>query len=774
MRLLQYTHDGEFCVTDAIVDEDTAPPYAILSHTWGTEEEEEVTFDDIASGVGKSKPGYKKIQFCWEQARQDGFQYLWIDTCCIDKKNKAELSHSIQSMFRWYQTAAKCYVYLSDVTTRKRKASNLVNGSSWEDAFRSSRWFNRGWTLQELLAPSSVEFFSREGERLGDKTSLKEQIHRITNIPLAVLEGTPLSQFSVNERLRWKEHRETKREEDGAYSLLGIFNIDLAPIYGEGAAGAFKRLMDEIEKQERCTQDLRSTDPRDDKKRIEDTKGGLLKDSYRWILDNSSYQQWLNDSQSRLLWIKGDPGKGKTMLLCGVIDELQKSMPRTALVSYFFCQATDSRINSAASVLRGLLYMLIRQQPVLIWHVRKKHNHAGKAMFEDANAWVALTETFTDLLHDPGFKSTYLVIDALDECITDLPKLLDFIGKHLSDSSRVKWIISSRNSPDIEDRLERASYKTNLSLELNAKAISTAVGIYIQKKVERLAQDKNYDVRTKDAVLEYLASNANDTFLWVALVCQNLEGTTKRHVLKKLATLPPGLDFLYKQMMHQMNKSDDAEVCKRVLASATILYRPVNIHELAALVDQLEDFENDPDSVREIISLCGSFLTVREDTVYFVHQSAKDFLLAKAHDEVFPHGSEEVHQSLFLRSLGILSRTLKRDIYDLKEPGYAIENVQAPDPDPLGVARYPCIYWVDHLCDSNPESSVNNATGLQFDGAVDLFLREKYLYWLEGLSLCKNMPKGVVSMAKLQSLVQVCVAQAMYFHISHDLDTNIN
>ncbi|KAI9861261.1 MAG: hypothetical protein M1813_005434 [Trichoglossum hirsutum] len=155
-----------------------------------------------------------------------------------------------------------------------------------------------------------------------------------------------------------------------------------------------------------CIQHLHVTDPRDDKKRIEETKGGLLKDSYHWILKNSDFQEWRTDGQSRLLWIKGDPGKGKTMLLCGIVDELEKSMTRADLLSYFFCQATDSRINNATAVLRGLMYLLIDQQPSLISHIRKKYDHVGRALFGDANAWFALSEMFTNILQDSKLKST--------------------------------------------------------------------------------------------------------------------------------------------------------------------------------------------------------------------------------------------------------------------------------------------------------------------------------------------------------------------------------
>jgi len=242
MRLLQSDSDGNLSLTEFF--EDDMPKYAILSHRWGAEE---VTFKDLTDGTSKGKAGYRKIQFCGEEARRDGLQYFWVDTCCIDKSNNTELAEAINSMFRWYQKAARCYVYLSDVSTWKRKASDTAIECNWEFAFRDSEWFKRGWTLQELLAPRSVEFFSRHGKRLGDKVTLNRHIQAITGIPISALEGAPLSQFEVEERLSWAEHRQTTRGEDKAYSLLGIFGIHLPLIYGEGREHAFKRLRKEIQ-----------------------------------------------------------------------------------------------------------------------------------------------------------------------------------------------------------------------------------------------------------------------------------------------------------------------------------------------------------------------------------------------------------------------------------------------------------------------------------------------------------------------------------------------
>jgi hypothetical protein len=245
MRLLKLKSDGEFSLTQFVGQ--NIPPYGILSHMWGAYGDE-VTLSDLMKETGKRKVGYEKIRFCGEQAARDGLQYFWVDTCCIDKSNSVELAEEINSSFRQYRNAVKCYVILSDVSISDSDKNDQSSEITWDSAFRKSRWFTRGWTLQELLAPTSIEFFSREGRLLGDKKSLERQIHEITKIPIEALRGTsPLSQFSVDERMSWAVHRQTTRAEDQAYSLLGIFDVHMPLIYGEGMENAFNRLQREIE-----------------------------------------------------------------------------------------------------------------------------------------------------------------------------------------------------------------------------------------------------------------------------------------------------------------------------------------------------------------------------------------------------------------------------------------------------------------------------------------------------------------------------------------------
>lgn len=257
MRLLKRSTNGKIQLTH--VNASHPPPYAILSHTWT--HGEEVTYDELVAGTGEDKAGYAKIRFCEERAAHDGLQYFWVDTCCIDKSAPQELQTAINSMFRWYQRASKCYIYMSDVQVPEEVADVQAFRITWEDAFRRSRWFTRGWTLQELLAPATVEFFSKEGKELGNKILLEREIHEVTKIPIGALRGQSLASFSVEERISWVADRTTTFQEDKVYCLFGIFQVFLPLIYGEGEAYATLRLREEIQRRQEgrgtdCLQDL--------------------------------------------------------------------------------------------------------------------------------------------------------------------------------------------------------------------------------------------------------------------------------------------------------------------------------------------------------------------------------------------------------------------------------------------------------------------------------------------------------------------------------------
>ena len=227
------------------------PAYAILSHTWG---EEEVSFQDLSDDPNvESKNGYAKIRYACFQAIRDGLGHCWVDTCCIDKTSSAELSEAINSMFVWYQNSRVCYAYMSDVTggwpwflSTERIPNNVFDEDSGLAYLASSRWFTRGWTLQELIAPHKVIFFDRDWKLIGSRASMAKGLTRITRIHPDVLTNPKrLPEFSVAKRLSWAAHRETTRQEDEAYCLLGLFSINMPLLYGEGGK-AFLRLQEMI------------------------------------------------------------------------------------------------------------------------------------------------------------------------------------------------------------------------------------------------------------------------------------------------------------------------------------------------------------------------------------------------------------------------------------------------------------------------------------------------------------------------------------------------
>jgi hypothetical protein len=246
MRLLRcsLTVDDENWIPTIEEFSTDIPPYAILSHRWGRPNDE-VSFNDLDRGLDVShKPGYRKLRRCCELVFQAGLKFAWIDTCCIDKRSSAELSEAINSMFKWYSNSALCYAYLDDVITEETPASHAMEKCS----FRASKWWTRGWTLQELIAPGSVLFFDQNWKPIETRNRLAWLVSEITSIEIEVL-GEDCNwlghRTSVAQKMSWAARRQTTRQEDRAYSLMGLFGVNMPLLYGEGPR-AFIRLQEEI------------------------------------------------------------------------------------------------------------------------------------------------------------------------------------------------------------------------------------------------------------------------------------------------------------------------------------------------------------------------------------------------------------------------------------------------------------------------------------------------------------------------------------------------
>ncbi|OQE41123.1 hypothetical protein PENCOP_c005G02539 [Penicillium coprophilum] len=539
-------------------------------------------------------------------------------------------------------------------------------------------------------------------------------------------------------------------------------NVGNGPQYNNNAGGVQKfqetinnfTSHEDRQSRDRCLDYFAVTDPRDVKTNIHQTRGQALKQSYEWILHHPQFQSWRDSSDSQVLWVKGDPGKGKTMLLCGIIDELGpttklKDSESTSLLSFFFCQATVPKLSNAHAVLRGLIYMLVDIEPSFLTLIqKKKFKEDGQSRFGDEEAWETLCNMLLATLSDKSVDKIYIVVDALDECVQDQEKLLRFILQDTKGLAHVKWIISSRNH--ITQRTILADSQAILSLELreNAESVSGAIAAYISSRIAEL-ESLQGDQNLFKYVQQTLEEKAEGTFLWVALVVQELQLVDSWDVRQVVDDVPTGLDDLYARMMKQIARENPRTqvFCCNVLSAVALAYRPLQLLELGVVSGLPDEVARKTKNLETIISRSGSFLTVRDGTIYFVHQSAKDFLDTKGRSTLFPSGSAAAHKQMFIRSIKEISNTLRRDIYGLGALGTHINQLQPPSLDPLVAAQYSCIYWVNHLRESG------SCEDIQDDGAVDRFLRTRYLYWLEALSLMRSMTDGIMSIQRLRDLL---------------------
>ncbi|KAF0320282.1 nacht and wd domain protein [Colletotrichum asianum] len=495
-----------------------------------------------------------------------------------------------------------------------------------------------------------------------------------------------------------------------------------------------------------CLRDLRLTNPSHDRQRIVDAKGGLLRDSYTWVLESSEFNRWQKDVQSRRLWITGDPGKGKTMLMCGIIEELEKNPFKR--LCYFFCQATLEKLNSAQGVLRGLIFHLAVTYPWLLSYVVAEHRNQGRALFEDHNAWQAMSDILRAMLSDPDLNEVLLLVDGLDECVTDQDKLLRLIDQ-LSDNPKVKLIIASRGLPALKKGLgDKTAQSTTLSLEINGDRVAAAVRVYIERKVWDLAQNSPFkgNPEIQKEVQNHLIANSQDTFLWVALVCKALGGLqifTIDHVRKALQKSPSGLDELYKRMIDGVSESMDAKLCKDILAVTSVLQRPLSMKELFPILES----GHDPESLEQAIGSCGCFLHLQNDFVYFVHQSAQDFLHnqeLESFEIIFPRGLKDMQQTVSSRLLDVISKVLNRNIYNLEGPGVLKKDIVRPQTDPLASSGYCCLHWAHHVMKTDLAATMKD------HGLVHKFLLNSFLHWIEAMALLNSMGEAIQAVQTLQ------------------------
>jgi ankyrin repeat protein len=661
MRLLRL-NDDSFSLVEYL-GSDAVPAYAILSHTWGSDHEE-VTFRDLTelATAAKAKAGYRKLTFCASRAAHDGLRYFWVDTCCINKSDAAELQEAINSMFRWYQNATRCYVYLSDVS--KDPSTSDDRSQRWKPEFRQSRWFTRGWTLQELIAPKSVEFFSKEGTLLGNKRSLEQTIQEITGIAVHAIRGDSLSQFSEKEILSWVVERQTKRKEDKVYCLLGFFGVFMPLIYGEGHENALERLQEEARKKSGHIEQSLHTEQRQMlKESLQfdqiDARHMTIKNAHartcKWFLECPEYLQWLDhtklDNHHGFLWIKGNPGTGKSTLMKFAAAHARRIRADREVVSFFFNARGEHLERSTVGAYRSILFQLLERSPRLL-RVFDSLTYSTSRISTEYDWKIAALETLLEEALGMLERPTVCYIDALDECdensIREMIAFFERIGE-LSASSKVRFQIcfSSRHYPHIT--IERG---IDLVLE-GQEGHDQDITNYIQDKLRIGKSKQAQQIHTE------LQQKASGIFMWVVLVVEILNkehDDGQSHALQqRLQEIPSDLHELFRNILtRDSEKRERLLLCIQwVLFSAKPL-SPVELYY--AIRSGLEPnapsvWDQDEvtlDAIEKFILGSSKGLTdvtaSKAQRVQFIHESVRDFLLkGDTLSEIWPELAGNFH-----------------------------------------------------------------------------------------------------------------------------------
>lgn len=759
MRLLRIHDDRTVSLVERVGG--NIPAYCILSHTWGPDEEE-VNFQDLVDGTGTTKDGYDKIQFCARQAMRDELEYCWIDTCCIDKSNSSELTEAINSMFRWYRKAEKCYVYLSDVSSSSTYEAECL--PTWEPQFRESRWFTRGWTLQELLAPFCVEFFSKEGFQLGDKHSLEQTIHEITKIPVLALQGHRLSSFSQDERFSWTEHRKTKREEDAAYCLLGIFDIFMPLIYGEGRQNALDRLSKAV--REDLSVNLPVAIGASFSSYMEEHNSRCLPYTRTELLDGII--RWAKDPNSKpIFWLNGMAGTGKSTIARTVAQLFSDQLRLGA--SFFFKKGESSRSNATrffTTIATELMTSVPEARPAIRKAVNTDPRIADKT----------LKDQFEKLIIQPLSEAALLrpldlviVIDALDECEGD-----DDIRTILQLLSRINYVqsISLRifvtGRPEYQVRLgfrqmPDGSYESLVLHEVALNVVEHDIRVYLQHELGKIQKERSLPVDWPNHdQINALVARAVPLFIFAATVCRYIGDARdnpqrrldivlqaeKRKITKLEATYLPILEQLFDEE-DQEDKDVWMNGFQTVVGSIVILQSPLSTLALAGLLKiTMEDIRCRLDSFHSVLDVPQS----EELPIQLLHLSFRDFLLDTRieTDGRFRLDESERNSVLVSNCLQVMSddRGLRKNICNLEAVSFISSVPKEVITNSIRAElRYACRFWVDHLEKSQRPIAYMDET--------HVFLQRHFLHWLEAMSVLGENNATVQLVSKLETLIAV-------------------
>jgi hypothetical protein len=494
---------------------------------------------------------------------------------------------------------------------------------------------------------------------------------------------------------------------------------------------------------------------------LKESKDKLVQEAITWVLQDSRYQQWLTGNEICLLWVRGGAGKGKTMMSIGLIEQLiilsKVSDHGSSVVTYFFCQNADYRLNTVEAILKGLILRLYEAReetrPVLreLWDDEHQRPFAKIAPLRE------LWDMFEAMMNKCHCR-IYIVVDALDECtkagMSDLLRLI--VRNGLDSPSKMKWLLTSRPLAEADRMLLASHEQLQLSLDLESARVATAVDSYIVQKLNELNRMHDYGTDLRERLQARLSAKAEGTFLWVSLVCKQLEAVPASHAFQTIERLANGLDAVYLKALNEIRREDSTGKCRRLLEVMALAFRPLTLQEINGIAGlPYADMIN-----HATIGRCTSFVRMQDQKVEFVHQSARDyFLLARADPSNDALGSYG-HRHIALSALRLLRSRLKVNLLDLPWPQTSSTTAQAMTRSkidgPALELEYAASFWAQHSC--NTDTSDKGIIPEVRSATAD-FLSSRFLEWLECLSWLGNLKSGAETLrliCKPAKELQVC------------------
>ncbi|PPJ60462.1 hypothetical protein CBER1_11683 [Cercospora berteroae] len=738
------------------------PPYAIASHRWC---DSEVTLEDVESGRNTNSAGYKKVEGFAKHIKDNvpSVRWLWIDTCCIDKKSSAELSSSINSMFRWYRDAELCLAYLND-----------VEDADDDDGFRQSVWFTRGWTLQELLAPRTVVFLTKQWNVVGNKgasssryrgittgPALESRISRITGIPEVILYNYEAScRLEVNEKRRWMDGRTTTREEDIYYAMLGILDLGLVVNYGEGRARAGQRLLAAIDAQKVDLSRLTVVRNAVFNSLAEETTSFCLEGTRSEILCN--IQQWVDGSRREIdilaLWQGWYWKIDHRSHGCATPE----SFANTRNANLFFATIAAQLADLIPAMRRSILAALDHDSFI-----------CSRGLQEQFEKLLLQPLLSLDSMSLPR-QRLVVVIDALDECdrSTDIQLFLRLLGQ-VETESKLRLRVSLTSRPELPVQLgfralDGCLHHDIILEEVQADTIHRDIRAYFDDEFARIREERKGVMQVEkwpsEADLQMLVELAVPLFIFASTVCRFVSERKPRTRLQSIlaqrhAAVSSHLAKTYLPILNHLlddkipNERDELiEDFRKIVGPIVLAADPLSVASLAALLRiQPQDIEEE---ISDLLRHLHSVLEVPSnlhDPVKLLHLSFRDFLIdqQRLDREAFWIDEIDTHKKLAHCCLRRLTTdgVLRLDICRVVQPGtrrFELSSQQIRTHIPPDVA-YACNYWPLHVTESQSRLCDNDE--------VHGFLRKHLLHWLEALSWIGKISSAIAYVSDLLSIV---------------------